>query len=92
MSEKPEIIQDYNSTKEGVDALDEKCRNYTTSRRIRRWPMAISYAVLDIAGVNSYVLYKGQPNDNATRRDFLIQLEDQLVLDYMKTRLDTSTS
>lgn len=39
--QKPEIISYYNSTKGGVDALDEKCSIYSTGRRTRRWPMAI---------------------------------------------------
>lgn len=34
---KPEIIEFYNETKSGVDALDQKC----VTRRTRRWPMAI---------------------------------------------------
>ena len=40
---KPIIIMDYNQTKEGVDALDEKCTNYTTGRRT-----AVSYTHLDV--------------------------------------------
>lgn len=38
--QKPEIISYYNRTKEGVDALNEKCSVYCTGRRTRRWPMA----------------------------------------------------
>lgn len=40
-SGKPEIIATYNRTKAGVDSLDQKCAAYSTSRRTRRWPMAI---------------------------------------------------
>lgn len=54
--QKPEIISYYNSTKGGVDALDEKCSIYSTERT-RRWPLAIFYRLLNISGVNSYVLY-----------------------------------
>ncbi|XP_049798396.1 uncharacterized protein LOC126232131, partial [Schistocerca nitens] len=72
---KPEIIHDYNKTKGGVDALDEKTHNYTTSRRTRRWPMAVFYTMLDIAGVNAFVLYHGKEDtDDVTRREFLIEL------------------
>lgn len=35
-SKKPKIILFYNSTKGGVDALDQKCANYSTSQRTRR--------------------------------------------------------
>lgn len=35
-TKKPEVIIYYNSTKGGVDALDEKCATYCTGRRTRR--------------------------------------------------------
>nr|CAH7763977.1 unnamed protein product [Callosobruchus chinensis] len=37
----PEIIEYYNSTKGGVDLLDQKCANYCCGRRTRRWPLAV---------------------------------------------------
>lgn len=40
-SNKPDMILYYNSTKAGVDALDQKCANYNTGQRTRRWPCAI---------------------------------------------------
>lgn len=59
---KPEMIIDYNKTKGGVDEVDKKCSNYSTSRRTRRWPMAIFYRLIDISGINSYVLYNDCDN------------------------------
>ena len=50
---KPEIINFYNETKAGIDALDQKGCHYTTYRKTRRWPMAVFYNVMDIA----FVLY-----------------------------------
>ena len=35
-SGKPEIVEFYNETKAGVDALDQKVRNYTTYRKTKR--------------------------------------------------------
>ncbi|KAJ8947331.1 hypothetical protein NQ314_008634 [Rhamnusium bicolor] len=35
-SGKPHIILDYNCTKGGVDAIDEKCSKFSCSRRSRR--------------------------------------------------------
>lgn len=55
--DKPEIIQFYNSTKAGVDAMDQKCANYCSSRRTQRWPMAIFHAILGMSSANSYILY-----------------------------------
>ncbi|CAH2086577.1 unnamed protein product [Euphydryas editha] len=42
-SKKPEIILFYNETKFGVDLVDQRCSNYLTGRRTRRWPLAIFY-------------------------------------------------
>ncbi|KAK9688188.1 Transposase IS4 [Popillia japonica] len=44
----PEINAFYNSTKSGVDAVDEKTSKYSCSRRTRRWPMAIFYRIVDM--------------------------------------------
>nr|XP_022910280.1 uncharacterized protein LOC111421369 [Onthophagus taurus] len=85
---KPEIIAFYNETKGGVDTLDKKYANYSTSRRTRRWPMAVFYAVLDIASVNSFVLYQSYPNyDNISRLQFIQTLSQQLVEDHLNRRL-----
>ncbi|XP_049963511.1 uncharacterized protein LOC126484130 [Schistocerca serialis cubense] len=90
MEHKPEIIYDYNRTKWGIDALDEKTHNYTTFRRKRRKPMAIFYTILDIAGVNAFVLLQAkEDNNDIIRREFLIQLGMELVSDHMKRRLDS---
>lgn len=79
-AQKPEIISYYNSTKGGVDALDEKCSIYSTGRRTRRWLLAIFYRLLDISSLNSYVLYNSFKNNKTmTRADFLKSLGFELV-------------
>lgn len=55
----PEIIQFYNSTKGGVDTLDQLCHTYSTGRKTRRWPLCLFYNLLDIVGYNSMVLLRG---------------------------------
>ncbi|KAF2903079.1 hypothetical protein ILUMI_03113 [Ignelater luminosus] len=61
-SQKPEIIHLYNDTKFGVDSLDAKCPLYSVQKRCRRWPIAVFFAVLNIAGVNGRVLYQCSAN------------------------------
>lgn len=88
---KPEIIIYYNSTKAGVDALDEKCATYSTSRRTRRWPMVLFHAVLNIAGVNSRVLYQfANAGKEIPRSNFLKELGRQLYSPYMAFRITKS--
>ena len=48
-SSKPEIIEFYNSTKGGMDALDQKCAMYSILRRSRRWPTTFFGAVLNLS-------------------------------------------
>ena len=60
-SGKPEIIEFYNKTKVGVDALDQKIRHYTTYHKTPRWPLAVFYKILDLLAYNAFILYKLRP-------------------------------
>lgn len=85
---KPEIISFYNSTKGGVDSLDQKCATYNTGRRTRRWPLAVFYAVLNIAGVNSYVIHTScKKYIPIPRFAFIKTLARQLTEPYLNERL-----
>jgi len=65
---KPETIIDYNSTKGGVDSVDQMCSTYSTSRKTRRWTMTVIFRILDIAGINSYKIYLANNLENNIRR------------------------
>lgn len=85
---KPAMIIDYNKTKGGVDEVDKKCSNYSSSRRTQRWPMAIFYRIIDMCGINLYVLYEDCENTkNTTRGIFLQSLARSLVLPQMMCRV-----
>lgn len=87
-SDKPVMIEDYNKTKGGVDEVDKKCANYSCSRRTRRWPMVLFYRLIDISGINAYVLYNQCADvDNQRRGNFLLSLARDLVLPEMKLRV-----
>lgn len=70
----PETIQYYNATKYGVDVLDQKARLYTTKVASRRWPLQVFYNVLDLAAINSVIVYSEVTGDKITRRDYLLKL------------------
>lgn len=57
-SKKPQIIHSYNATKGGVDTLDQLCSNYSCNRKTKRWPLCFFYNIINVACVNSYVIYK----------------------------------
>lgn len=89
ISGKPEIIDYYNTTKGGVDSLDQKCSVYSTGRRTRRWPMAIFFRLLDISCVNSYILHQSYRDiSKMNRYQFGKELAMMLVIPHMKRRYE----
>lgn len=86
-SKKPHMILDYNSTKGGVDGLDEKCAKFSCSRRTRRWPMAIFFRLFDISTVNAFILYSSyKDNTHLYRSKFIEKLAYQLVSPQLQRR------
>jgi hypothetical protein len=57
LPKKPKIIPDYTMTKGAVDTCDKMCASYSVSRVTRRWPLAVFYILMNIAGFNSWVIY-----------------------------------
>lgn len=77
---KPEIITFYNSTKGGVDTVDEMCGRYDTGSSCKRWPLAIFFYMLNITGINSQIIYiANNPNIKIKRRIFLRNLAMELI-------------
>lgn len=87
---KPEIISFYNATKEGVDTVDKMCGTYTVGRRCKRWPLVIFFRILDIAGINSQVIFaSNNPNTKILRRLFLRGLGLDLLRPLVAKRVTT---
>ena len=81
---KPEMILDYNKTKSAVDNLDKLVREYRCLRTSRRWPLALFFDFIDIAGHNAFCAWSDhEPNYNVgkshRRRLFLMQLAEDTV-------------
>ena len=76
---KPEMILFYNANKVGVDCFDQMARLYTTRSASRRWPVAARENILDIAVINSYVLYKKITSNRITWRQFILMLVENLL-------------
>jgi Transposase IS4 len=89
--QKPEIIKFYNSTKGGVDTMDQMVSNYTCKRSTRRWPSAIWSNIMDIAALNAFRIFSIQhpeqyKSDNHQRKRFLKELAKELIMPYMMAR------
>lgn len=80
---KPAIITFYNETKVEVDA----CSNFSVANASRRWPMVLFYAMLNITGVNSKVIYDAISEKSVNRPNFLRGFGIELCLPYARQRI-----
>ncbi|XP_061899232.1 uncharacterized protein LOC133647122 [Entelurus aequoreus] len=76
---KPNTITQYNTTKCGVDVMDQMVRGYTVRAGTRRWPVAVFYNMIDIAALNAHVLYQLCTGRQERRVDFLLELAKELA-------------
>lgn len=88
---KSDINLFYNSTKGGVDSIDQMARKYSTKRSTRRWPLSLFYTLIDIACINAYSLYIQNYQDwnkakTNRRRIYLQELGLQLIKPYVANR------
>ena len=73
-----ETVAFYNSTKYGVNVLDQMARKYSVNAGSRRWPVQVWYNILDLAAINSWVLYKSITGKQLSRKHFILQLAKEL--------------
>ena len=89
---KPIIILDYNSTKGGVDTLDQLVHAYSAKRKTNRWPMAQFYNMVDVSGVAAMIAWLNIFPDyeitkkSQRRKIFLKDLVKDLVTPHIKRR------
>jgi len=64
---------------------DKMCASYSVSRVTRRWPLAVFYILMNIAGINSWVIYTiNTPSDELQCRILFLK---NLSLSLMKEHL-----
>jgi hypothetical protein len=51
-----------------VDMLDKTCAKYTVQRAIRRWTMAMFSGIINIAAVNSLVIYANKIGKDQSKK------------------------
>ncbi|CAM4732750.1 unnamed protein product [Leuciscus chuanchicus] len=80
---KPNTITLYNTTKCGVDVMDQMVREYTVRTGTRRWPVAVFYNMIDMAALNAHVLYQACTGRQERQVDFLLELARELANSHM---------
>ncbi|XP_046397016.1 piggyBac transposable element-derived protein 4-like [Ischnura elegans] len=84
---KPEMISFYNSTKGGVDTVDEMCATYSVARNTRRWPMVVFYHLMNTLGINAFVIFRNlHPEIKTNRRTFLREIAKGLTKPFIAQR------
>ena len=75
---KPETVKFYNSTKFGVDVIDQMVRKCIVNEASRRWPVQFFYNILNLAAINAHILYKLVTGSKISRRRYLLRLSEEL--------------
>nr|ADV17599.1 transposase [Agrotis ipsilon] len=92
---KPDMILFYNQTKGGVDSFDQMCKSMSANRKTNRWPMAVFYGMLNMAFVNSYIIYChnkiNKQKKPINRKEFMKNLSTDLTTPWMQERLKAPT-
>lgn len=88
---KPEVITYYNSTKGGVDCVDEMKGEYSVARISCRWPLTIFFSLMNIGSINSQIIFRENTGIYLSRREFLKTLGKELTKPFMLERLQMPT-
>lgn len=77
----PLAIASYNEIMGAVDKFDQLKERYAIGRRSRKWWHRIFYFLIDLAIVNSYIMYKVDHGQDTCQKqlDFRIHLAKQLI-------------
>lgn len=65
----------------GVDIIDQMARKYIVRAGSRRWSVHVFYNILDLAAINSWILYRKVTGINISRHDFILQLVNDLCVE-----------
>lgn len=84
----PEVISFYNMSKGGVNELKGE---YSILRNSHRWPLTVFFSLLDIAGINSQIIFKSNTDIVIPRRKFLKQLRQDLYKPHLVRRQSIPT-
>ena len=75
---KPISVLSYNSQKVGVDSVDQMTRQYNVRAPTRRWPVSVFYNILNLAAINSWILYYKVNNNSISRSKFILKLVEEI--------------
>ncbi|UYV63888.1 hypothetical protein LAZ67_2005892 [Cordylochernes scorpioides] len=68
--------------------VNQMCGTYSVGRRTNRWPLCLFFDLLNVAGINSEIIFKSLNinSPRVPRRIFLKNISQQLFQDHLKIR------
>ena len=72
----------HNSTKCGVDVLNQMCGCYSVKAACRRRPVHVFYTVLVLALINSWILYKKVTKSSVSPHYFIQLMSKELAMEF----------
>jgi len=77
---RPAILEAYNENMRGVDFFDQQIRYYSFLHRSKKWYLKIAYYFLEVAVLNSYVIYqKMRGEEILKRKQYMISIIHSLL-------------
>ena len=76
---KTESVLFYNKMKFGVDVLDQITRIYSVKAASRRWPIHGFYNIIDLALINSWIVYKHVCERSISSRKYIQKIIEELT-------------
>ena len=76
---KLETVLFYNKNEVAVDVIDQMTRTYSVKAASRRWPNHVFYNVIDLALINSWILYITVNNSLITRKQYIQKVCEELT-------------
>lgn len=61
-------------------------RKYSVKSKSQRWPLQVFFSILDLAGINAWLLYKETTGEEISRQEFLFQLAEELIRERISER------
>ncbi|GBN90229.1 hypothetical protein AVEN_72425-1 [Araneus ventricosus] len=61
-------------------------RKYSTKSASRRWPVQLFPTILDLAALNAWIIYKEVVGTKINRRDYILNLADDLRNNYVSSK------
>ena len=76
---KTKTVLFYNKTKSGIDIIDQMARNYFVKAASKRWPIHVFYNVIDLALINSWILFQDICKSGISGRKFIQRVVEEIT-------------